>query len=114
MQTRGVFVLVSFPAALLFSSLAVITWIYGTRSRMSSKIASKKRLEKNYYWAYDITTQFRASSDEDSGSDLDSDQKLATTNTGAGGLLIDLDLSKRGENVAYNPNPFSIAKINAN
>jgi hypothetical protein len=80
---------------------------------MSSKIASKKRLEKHYDWAFDITTHFRAISDEDSESDSDSDQKLAT-NTGAGGLLIDdLDLSKRGENVAYNPNPFSIAKINA-
>ena len=79
---------------------------------MSSKIASKKRLEKHSDWAFDITTRFPASSDEDSESD--SDQKLATTNTGTGGLLIDdLDLSKRGENVAYNPNPFSIAKINA-
>ena len=139
---------------------------------MSSEIASKKRLEKHCDWAFDITTQFRASSDEDSESDSDQnplattstgllsdgldlskreesvvynpnpfsiakinaayrrqttttaqpilpvrpseDQKLATTNTGAGGLLIDeLDLSKREENVAYNPNPFSIAKINA-
>ena len=44
-----------------------------------------------------------------------SDRKLATTtNTGTGGLLIDdLDLSKREDNAAYNPNPFSIAKINA-
>jgi hypothetical protein len=70
-------------------------------------IASKKRLEKHYDWAFDITTQFRAISDEDSESDSDSDQKLATANIGAGGLLIDnLDLSNRGENVAYNPNPF--------
>ena len=59
-----------------------------------------------------MTTRFQASSDEDSESD--SGPKLATTNTGTGGLLIDdLDLSKRGENVAYKPNPFSIAKINA-
>jgi hypothetical protein len=79
---------------------------------MSSMIASKKRLEKHYDWAFDITTQFRAISDEDSESD--SDQKLASADTGAGGLLIDnLDLSNLGENVAYNPNPFSIAKINA-
>ena len=43
-----------------------------------------------------------------------SDRKLATNNTGTGGLLIDdLDLSKREDNAAYNPNPFSIAKINA-
>ena len=73
-----------------------------------------KSLEERFDWAFDITTQFKlqASSDEDSESD--SDQKLATTNTGTSGLLIeDLDLSKRGENVAYNPNPFSIAKINA-
>ena len=79
---------------------------------MSSKIASKKRLEKHCDWAFDITTRFRASSDEESESE--SGPKLAATNTGTGGLLIDdLDLSKRGENVAYNPNPFSIAKINA-
>ena len=93
--------------------LFVIIWIYGTRSRMSSEIASKKRPEKHCDWAFDITTQFQASSDEDSESD--SDQKLATTYTGTSGLLSDdgLDLSKRGESVAYNPNPFSIAKINA-
>jgi hypothetical protein len=43
-----------------------------------------------------------------------SDRKLATTNTETGGLLIDdLDLSKREDNAAYIPNPFSIAKINA-
>jgi hypothetical protein len=90
----------------------VITWIYGTRSLMSSNIASKKRLEKHSDWAFDITTQFQASSDEDSESD--SDQKLVTTNNGAAGLLIDdLDLSKREDNAAYNPNPFSIAKTNA-
>ena len=97
--------------ALLF--LVVITWIYGIRGRMSSEISSKKRLEKHCDWAFDITTRFQASSDEDSESD--SDQKpLATTCTGTGELLSDgLDLSKREESVAYNPNPFSIAKINA-
>lgn len=79
---------------------------------MSSMIASKKRPEKHYEWAFDITTQFRAISDSDDSEpepeDSDSNQKLAT---GSGELLIDnLDLSNRGENVAYNPNPFSIAK----
>jgi hypothetical protein len=77
---------------------------------MSSKIASKKRLEEHCDWAFDITTRFRASSDED--SDSDSGPKLSTT-TNTRLLIDDLDLSKRGENVAYNPNPFSIAKINA-
>jgi hypothetical protein len=43
-----------------------------------------------------------------------SDRKLAATNIETAGLLIDdLDLSKREDNAAYNPNPFSIAKINA-
>ena len=80
---------------------------------MSSKIASKKRLEKDCDWAFDITTRFQPSSDDESESE--SGPKLAATNTGTGGHLLidDLDLSKRGENVAYNPNPFSIAKINA-
>ena len=79
---------------------------------MSSNIASKERLTKHYDWAFDITTHFRAISDEDSESD--SDQKLANTNIGDRPLLVDdLDLSKREDNAAYNPNPFSIAKINA-
>ena len=75
--------------------------------------SNTKKTRKHFDWAFDGTTQF-ASSDEESEPDDPDDQKSVTTNIRARELRIDdLDLSTREEHVAYTPNPFSIAKINA-
>ncbi|KAF8810927.1 hypothetical protein BYT27DRAFT_7253232 [Phlegmacium glaucopus] len=82
-------------------------------SRMSSTIPSKTRKQKHCDWVFNFRTQYASSDDSQSGSESE-DQELATAKIGASRLLIDdLDLATREEHVAYKPNPFSIAKINA-
>ncbi|KAF8810928.1 hypothetical protein BYT27DRAFT_6472408 [Phlegmacium glaucopus] len=80
---------------------------------MSSTIPSKTRKQKHCDWVFNFRTRYASSDDSQSGSEPD-DQELATAKIGASRLPInDLDLSTREEHVAYKPNPFSIAKINA-
>ena len=83
---------------------------------MSSTIASNaKKIKKHCEWSFNLRTDYASSDDSQSDSEKLDNKELTTTDTGTNRLLTidDLDLSKRKESVAYKPNPFSIAKINA-
>ena len=83
---------------------------------MSSTIASNtKKVKKHCDWSFNLRTEYVSSDDSQSDSENLDNKGLTVTDTGTSRLLTidDLDLSKRKESVAYKPNPFSIAKINA-
>jgi hypothetical protein len=71
------------------------------------------RKQQDDGWSFDFRTPLHyADSDDSDQEDRPSAPALATVSSEAK-LLKDMDLSTREETVAYKPNPFSIAKINA-
>lgn len=61
-------------------------------------------------WAFNLRTSRNLHADDSSDSDSDSCEHQTSEDTR---LLNEIDISSREETVAYKPNPFSIAKINA-
>jgi hypothetical protein len=82
---------------------------------MSTDLPPNKpsRKQQDDGWSFDFRTPLHyADSDDSDQEDGPSAPALATVSSEAK-LLKDMDLSTREETVAYKPNPFSIAKINA-
>jgi len=72
---------------------------------------SKKSQDSD--WTFNFRTSSRFFDDSDSDSAPNDEDTLANTASAKDRLLDGIDLSTREETVAYKPNPFSIAKINA-